>query len=188
MKESRFMTTDDINTLLATRAADLLAKWAGLPMASKLQIGDVNGMGVAFMAISGMAKNGDVKSPTHAAIVAYVKKIIDRSRDGAYVTFDTDYGPGRALQELSGACGVPSNVWPAKSMMSVNKIYSDGSGSNSVSVSTGYHGRTTTHYLTDDGWLVAGTSIAPCLHDVVRRACERGELDKNVATWEPKAS
>lgn len=181
------MNADEINTLLATRTADLLSRWAGLPVLAKLQIGDVSGDGMAYMAISGVVKNGDVNAPTHAAIVAYVKKILDRSGDGAYVTFDTDYGPGRALRDLSDACGIMDNVWPNKSMMHVNKIYSDGSGSNSVSVSTGYHGRTTTHYLTSDGWLVTGTSVAPCLHDVVRRACERGELDKNVATWEPMA-
>ena len=54
------MTADEINALLATRTADLLAKWAGLPVLAKLQIGDVSGDGMAYMAISGMVKNGDV--------------------------------------------------------------------------------------------------------------------------------
>lgn len=180
------MKTDEINTLLATRTADLLAKWAGLPVLSKLQVGcDANGLGIALMAISGAVKDGDVNAKTHAAIVAYVKKILDNKNDGAYVSFDTDYGPGRALSDLGAACGLSPQVWPNKSMMSVHKVYTDGSGSNSVSVSTGYHGRTTTYYLTCDGWLVANVNIPPALHNVVRRACERGEVDKSIAAWEP---
>lgn len=150
------MKTDEINTLLATRTADLLAKWAGLPVLLNAK-----------------------------TIVAYVKKILDGKNDGAYVSFDTDYGPGRALSDLGAACGLSPQVWPNKSMMSVHKVYTDGSGSNSVSVSTGYHGRTTTYYLTCDGWLVANVNIPPALHNVVRRACERGEVDKSIAAWEP---
>lgn len=179
------MDTQQINTLLATRTADLLAKWAGLPILAKLQIGDVRGDGMAFMAISGMAKNGDVNASTHAAIVAYVKKILDSKDNGAYVSFGTDYGPGHALDTLGEACGIASNVWPSKSMMNVTKVYGDGSGSNSVSVSTGYHGRTTTHYLMDDGWFIANINIATCLHGVVRQACERGEIGSDIAQWVP---
>ena len=181
------MTADEINALLATRTADLLAKWAGLPVLAKLQIGDVSGDGMAYMAISGMVKNGDVNVLIYAAIVAYVKKMLDGKNDGAYICFDVDYGPGSALRALGDACGVPSNVWPNKSMMCVNKTYRDGSGSCSVSVSTGYHGRTTTHYLTNDGWIVSGVTIDPALHHVVRLACERGEIGKDIARLEPVA-
>ena len=114
------MIADEINTLLATRTADLLAKWVGLPVPSKLQIGDTSGDGMAYMALSGVVKNGDVNAPIHAAIVAYVKKILNGQNDGAYICFDTDYGPGHALRTLGDACGVPANVWPNKSMMCVN--------------------------------------------------------------------
>jgi len=180
------MTNEEINTLLAFKAADLLAEWAGLPRGLKVKLGADAGLAAVMMLASGVVKDANVDSTQHAKIAAYVKAILDeRESDGASIYLDTDYGPGHRLRELGTACGIHGGAWPNKSMLCVNKVYGDGSGSNSVSVSTGYHGRTTNHYLTDDGWIIAGVNVDKQLHGIVRAACERGDLPADVATWVP---
>lgn len=183
------MTNDEINTHLALKTADLLAEWAGLPLGAKMKIGngrDPNeGLAMCMMMLAGQVQDANITPDTRDKLAAQVLTCLAGKTDGAYISYGTDYGPDRGLSDLGKACGIDPRAWPNKSMMNVTKVYGDGSGSNSVTVSTGYHGRHITHYLTDDGWLVAGVNVPRQLHAVVRAACERGDLSRDVAEWVP---
>lgn len=178
------MTNDEINVHLANKTADLLAEWAGLPMAAKISDGrDASaGSAICLMVLSGSVQNADVTPDSRDKLAAMVLASLNR---GEYVSYSTDYGPSRVLAELGSACGIDPRAWPSKSMMHVGRVCSDGSGTNSVSVSTGYHGRRTTYHLIDDGWIVASVSVPRELYSLVRSACERGELPATVAQWVP---
>lgn len=179
------MTNEEINSILASKAADLLASWAGLAPGAKVNFGANAGMAAVLMLASGAVTDANVTADTRFKMASYIKAKLDGRADGGYLCFYSDYGPGHALRELSASCGLHGGVWPNKSMLTVNKVYGDGSGSNAVTISTGYHGRTTTHYLTNDGWLVAkGVNVDKALLVVVRAACERGEL-ADAVQWHP---
>jgi hypothetical protein len=173
------MTNEEINARLADRTAMLLAEWAGLTTSAKAQIGD--GMGTAFMLLAGVVKDTPPPSDARGRITAYVLNAI--STKNGYLSYDVDYSPGYALRELAEACDIRSS-WPAKSHMSVSKVCSDGSGANSVSVATGYGAYDISHYLMDDGWLVARVSIPHELHALVRKGIDAGEVGANVARFE----
>ena len=117
-------------------------------------------------------------------MTAWIASKLGERDDGAYLSFRVDYGPEGNLRDLAAACGINTS-WPNKSDLCVNKIFSDGSGANSVSVSTGYRAPTITHYLTPNGWLVGQVSIHPKLHDLVIKGIAAGEVPATVATFEP---
>lgn len=176
------LTAADINARLAARTAALLAEWAGLSPAQKVRFGDP--MVSALTLMSGAVRSTSPSSDAVAKMNAYLLNALSKQNNGAYTSFSVDYGPEGNLRDLAAACGINTS-WPNKSRMSVTKVYPDGSGDNSVSVSTGYHAPTITHYLTNSGWLVAHVRVDPLLHDLVIKGIASGDVPATVATFEP---
>jgi hypothetical protein len=175
------MHSKDINAYLASRTASLLAEWAGLAPVAKAQIGDP--MGTALLLMSKRVRS---ETPSLSAVQnmeSHIFAALSSHDDGAYISYNVDYGLDYMLSSLADACGIRAS-WPNKSSMAVSKVYRDGSGSNSVSVSTGYRAPTVTHYLTDAGWLVSHVSIPRQLHALVLKGIAAGDVPADVATFE----
>lgn len=177
------MSNDIINAHLAARTAMLLGEWAGLAPGRKVNNGG-NGMAAALMLLSGAVRSEKPSSSTVEKMAENILAKLRTSKDGAYLSFGVDYGPDFRLTALVDECGIRAS-WPNKSQMSVSKVYSDGSGANSVSVSTGYHAPTISHYLTETGWLVGGVNIPRQLHTLVIKGIAAGDVPSSVATFEP---
>ena len=178
------MHNAEINARLAARTASLLADWAGLAPGRKVQFGHDAGLASVLMLASGSVRS---ETPSTDAVQKMTDNIfasLSSREDGAYLSFSTDYGPDHRLSALANECGIRAS-WPSKSMMSVSKVYGDGSGANSVSVSTGYRSSADIHYLTDSGWIVSHVNIPHQLHALVIKGIASGEVPDTVAIFQP---
>lgn len=181
------ITNDQIG-LVSHRAATLLAGWLGVNPLAKNDNGDRSSGGGLSMVLA-MAY-GDLPPPPSdvvARMAKYIAGIISdklkRYPDGGlYLTFDTDYGPGRELTALSQTCEIKTQ-WPIKSMMSIG-----GGGGFTLHISDcrGYQAEGLRHYLIDGkGWLVTPcSSISDRLMPYIVRDIERGDIPADVARIE----
>lgn len=173
--------SSDTITIIANRAAAVLAEWIGLSPLAKSNNGDRSSAGGIGMILGAMVAAKAPPPPTDATsrmaarIKASIASQLERRGGQVWMTYDVDYGPGRELSDLSEACDIKSS-WPIKSCLNIT-IYE-----NRVSICDrrGYGAEGLTHHLVDGRWVVSPCTIDSRLMPMVLAAVERGEVDANI--------
>lgn len=184
------MTSPNILQLLAARAASSLCDWVNIAPLRKADNGDRtgDGLGLVFVAMvhtKAPPPPPDALEKLTAVLLAMMQDRTRESGGGCYISLDCDYHPNRALVDVAERAGLAGVTWPNKSTITISTVYSDGSGSNRVTVSQGYRAPTFYHHCLPEegGWLVTRefTVAAPIL-DVCLAAAKAGHP---ALVWQP---
>lgn len=176
-------------TLLATRTASILVRWANLPSLRKNDNGDRTSPHSAMAMMLGvLADKGEAPPPdAEARIAAHLVKALTakyNERQRVYFSLDVDYGPGHELAELSTVCDLRVS-WPIKSHMTITLSENE---PGQISESQGYAAPSVVSAIVPERevWLITNRfTVEPLIRAIVVDAVRAGNTVAAVETFAP---
>jgi hypothetical protein len=176
-------------TLLATRTASILIRWANLSSLRKNDNGDRTSPHSAMaMMLGAFADKGEAPpQDAEQRIVAHLVKTLTakyNERQHVYFSLDVDYGPGHELAELSIACDLCVS-WPIKSHMTITLSENE---PGQISESQGYAAPSVVSAIVPEreAWLITNRfSVEPLIRAIVVDAVKAGNTVAMIEGFAP---